>query len=98
MQLLKLTFKQDSHGSHSRFTTDTANYQEAIDILKGRFGNSQLIMNSHMEALLNLQSVSGTPASLKSMRHFLDTVESHVRSLRTLGVPQSHMVASSHQL
>ena len=39
-----------------------------------------------MEALLNLQSVSGTPASLKSMRHFLDTVESQVRSLRTLGV------------
>ena len=26
-----------------------ANYQEAIDILKGRFGNSQLIINSHME-------------------------------------------------
>ena len=34
-------------------TLTAANYDEAIATLKKRFGNSQLIVNRHMEALLN---------------------------------------------
>ena len=38
--------------------TTSANYDEAIAILQERFANKQLIINSHMEALLNLMHVS----------------------------------------
>ena len=35
-----------------------ANYEEAIVILKSRFGNKQQIINRHMDILLNLPSVN----------------------------------------
>ena len=35
----------------------SANYQEAVDNLKNRFGNQQQIVNAHMNALLNLTKV-----------------------------------------
>ena len=34
-----------------------ANYTEAVSILRKRFGNSQLIVNRHMEALLAITTV-----------------------------------------
>ena len=63
-----------------------ANYDEAISTLKKRFGNSQLIVNQHMEALLNVGTVS-SHHDIKGLRKLNDTVESHVRGLRALGVP-----------
>ena len=36
----------------------SSNYKEAIDILKQRFRNKQLIINRHMEALLQLNAVT----------------------------------------
>ena len=32
-----------------------ANYEEAVSILKKRFGNKQQIINKHMDALLSLE-------------------------------------------
>ena len=37
------------------------NYREAIEILSQRFGNKQIIISSHMEALLKLQPVDTMP-------------------------------------
>ena len=34
-----------------------ANYENAIEILRDRFAQRNIIVNSHMEALLNLQKV-----------------------------------------
>ena len=36
----------------------SANYEEAISILKRRFGNKQIITNKHMEGLLNMAPVT----------------------------------------
>ena len=36
----------------------TANYSEAIDTLKKRFGNKQQIISRHMDTLLELESVT----------------------------------------
>ena len=63
-----------------------ANYDEALSILKKRFGNSQLIVNQHMEALLSVGTVS-SHHDIKGLRKLNDTVESHVRGLCALGVP-----------
>ena len=62
-----------------------SNYEEAIDILKARFGNKQQIINRHMEILLNLESVTSR-YHVRSLRQVHDTVESNVRSLKSLRV------------
>lgn len=67
-------------------TITSANYDEAIATLKKRFGNPQLIVNRHMEALLGVTAVS-SHLDIKGLRKLHDTVEAHVRGLRALGVP-----------
>ena len=38
----------------SGLTCSSANYEEAVAILKRRFGNEQLIVNRHMDSLVKL--------------------------------------------
>ena len=61
------------------------NYEEAIDILKARFDNKQQIINRHMEILLNFESAI-SHYHVRSLRQLHDTVESNVKSLKSLGV------------
>ena len=64
----------------------SANYTEAVDILKKRFGNKQLIVSKHnMESLLSVETVA-SDESLKALRRLYDSVESNIRSLKALGV------------
>ena len=69
-------------------TLTSANYEEAIATLRRRFGNKQLIVNRHMDLLLNLKGVT-SQHNLKGLRQLCDVVESNVRGLRALGVPSS---------
>ena len=57
------------------------NYKIAVEILKERYGNKQYIIDLHYSILMNL-----TPPNnrTESLRHFLDTVEKHFRSLDIL--------------
>ena len=66
-------------------TITSANYDEAIATLKKRFGNPQLIVNRHMEALLGVMAVP-SHLDIKGLRKLHDTVEAHVRGLRALVV------------
>ena len=61
----------------------TANYEEAIAILKSTFGNKQMIISKHMESLLNMAPVSSNH-DLKGLRKICDPVEVHVRGLKAL--------------
>ena len=71
----------------SGLSITTANYDEAVTILKRRFGNKQLIINRHMETLLNVNSVkSGPSGNTQPLRQLYDLIESQVRSLNSLGV------------
>ena len=60
------------------------NYNTALDLLENRFANPQLLISSHMDALLKLQASSS--GDIRSIRRLYDTIESHIRSLKTLGV------------
>ena len=71
--------------SISGLTLTSANYDEAIATLKRRFGNTQLIVSKHMDALLNLP-ITNSHHDLKGLRRLYDSVEAHVRGLRALGV------------
>lgn len=53
----------------------STNYDEAISILKKRFGNHQLIVNRHMEALLEVNAVS-SHLDIKGRLH--DNVDTHI--------------------
>ena len=53
--------------------------------MKARFGKKQQITNRHMEILLNLDTVT-SHYHVRSLRQLYDTVESNVRSLKSLGV------------
>ena len=63
-----------------------ANYEEAITILKTRFGNKQMIVNKHTDDLINMAPVYSNH-DLRGMRRLYDLVEVHVRGLKALGVP-----------
>ena len=71
----------------SGLTRSSANYEEAVAILKRRFGNKQLIVNQHMNSLVKLEPVS-SQHDVKALRRFYDAVESNVRGLKALGVPR----------
>ena len=66
-------------------TLTAANYQEAVEVLKERFGNKQQIIDKHMDALLSIEAVS-SDTNLKALRRLYDVVESQVRGLKSLGV------------
>ena len=62
-----------------------ANYDEAVAILKKRFGNKQVIIRSHMEDLTHLPGVT-EEKDTKKLRHLYDQIEGSLRSLKGLGV------------
>ena len=69
----------------SGLTLSSANYSEAISVLKGRYGNKQKIIALHMDTLLNLESVT-SQHNLTSIRRLYDQIEANIRGLRSLGV------------
>ena len=58
------------------------NYVPAVTLLQERFGKQFKIVDAHMDALLNVPAPSNT---LNSLQSFYDTIQSHKRSLSTLG-------------
>ena len=62
------------------FPLTDANYSHSVEILKERFGQTQKIVNAHMQALLNL------PTPRNTMRAFYDSIESHIRGLSSIGI------------
>ena len=77
-------------------THSAASYQDAISILKRRFGNRQLIVSKHMETLLNIDPVT-SDQNLKGLMKLYTDVEANTRSLKALGVePETYgaMLAS----
>ena len=67
------------------------NYVEALNLLKERFGNTQLIINAHVSQLMKTSVVE--EGNVHRLRNVLDTVESHVRALSNQGVNKEHFGA-----
>lgn len=82
---LRSLLERTAHEAISGLTLSAANYHEAVAILKKSFGNKQQIIAKHMDTLLNMEPVTSVH-NLKGLRRLHDDVESHVRSLKALGV------------
>ena len=66
-------------------TLSDVNYQQALDHLKNRFVNPQLIISSHMESLYKLKEVD-TVHDIQRVRNLCDKIESNIRGLMGLGI------------
>ena len=61
------------------------NYKVALELLKKRFGDDQVLISAHMNALLKLDSVRSIK-DIQSLRKSFDNIEAQIRSLQNLGV------------
>ena len=69
----------------SGFSVTAANYSAAVKCLKERFGDKRVIVNCHMDSLVNLQPVR-SENDIKGIRFLFDKVQSHLRVLEALDV------------
>ena len=63
----------------------SANYSVALEVLRERFAQKQIIINSHMESLIKLKPVN-VISDVKGIRAVFDSVEIQVRGLECLGI------------
>ncbi|XP_006819849.1 uncharacterized protein LOC102803860 [Saccoglossus kowalevskii] len=60
----------------------SANYKEALQLLKDRYGQPHKLISCHMTALWQLPKPNTTIVSIRS---FYDSLETHIRGLKSLG-------------
>ena len=68
-------------------TTTEANYEAAIELLQKRFGDSQIIISGHHDALLKIMPLHSSK-DIKEFRN-LNKGEVHMRGLQSLNLPTS---------
>ena len=73
------------------FLLTNDNYREALNLLKERFGNTQLIINTHLSQLMKPGIVE--EGNVSKLRNFFNTAESHTRTLSNQGVNKEHFGA-----
>ena len=57
----------------------SANYKDALDLLKRRFAEKQLIISARMERLLKLPSIPSE--DIRKLGKLLDLIEAQIRAL-----------------
>ena len=92
LECLKAQCEGTAYQAVAGFELSDANYKTVVDILKGRFGQRQTILDSHIDALLSVNTL-GRHADIADVRKFYDTVEAHCRGLQAIGVdPKSYSI------
>ncbi|XP_064643603.1 uncharacterized protein LOC135497698 [Lineus longissimus] len=86
-QYLKRQLKGEAARTIHGLALTNLNYAHAMEILRKRYGQRHKIVAATMKALMELPVT--TSADAKGLRHFYDTLESHVRTLDTLEKDQS---------
>ena len=79
---LKAQLMGDASRAVTGFPLTNSNYEQAVTLLRERFGQPNKIINAHMQALLDLPK---PVYELSSLQVFYDTMENHVRGLESLG-------------
>ena len=69
----------------SGLSISAANYVQAIELLKDRYGNSQVLISAYMKKFVLLPKIKNND-DIKGLRNLYDHVESSVRNLQTLKV------------
>ena len=69
-------------------TLTDKNYDEAVKILRDRFGNKQLLISANMKKILSIKAVCNS-SNIEKIRAMFNDVEACVRNLRSLNVAQT---------
>ena len=85
---LKSLLIEPARSAISRFALTSANYNEAIDLLKRRYGKKNAIQKAHIQELMNIKPVSNDRDTEK-LRKLYDTCETNYRGLKALGVNET---------
>lgn len=83
---LKSLLKRSAAATIAGLLLTDCNYNSAIELLTNLFGNEQVIISSHMGALLKLPFL-GSTTDVRKLRQTYDEIEAHVRGLLALEVP-----------
>ncbi|XP_077528119.1 uncharacterized protein LOC144139709 [Haemaphysalis longicornis] len=59
-------------------------YNDAVQLLKKRFGNEELLIQEHFKKLIDLKPVRSSE-DVRGLRRLHDTLAAHIRGLETLG-------------
>ena len=65
-------------------TLTKENYSAAVKLLKERFGDEQVIIQAHMDALLALEKVE--EGNVTELRKLCDVIEVHIRNLQNFQI------------
>ena len=74
---LKSVLKGQALSAVSGLALTSSNYNEAVEILKRRYGNKQLLISTHMEKILSIPSVTSIN-DLAKIREVYDEIEGPV--------------------
>ena len=77
---LKAQLRSEAERCISGLALTNPNYDQAITLLKDRFGQQNKIIDAHMQKLIDLPSPT---LSLSSLRNFYDKIETSIRVIRT---------------
>ena len=67
----------------SGLTTIAESYNEAVELLKQRYGNTQILINTHMQQFVSLPVIKSVN-DVKGLRKLYENVKSSVKNLKTL--------------
>ena len=84
-QFLKSVSEKTAAETISGLPLTSSNYLEAIELLKARYSNKQIITSKHMDTLMQLPGVSSSE-DLRKLRFIYDKTEGIVRSLQGIGI------------
>ena len=80
---LKGYLKGEALSAVSGLTLNSEHYKDAIQLLRDRFGNEQIVISAHMESLLKINKIKSRE-NIKGLRMLYNHVESCVRNLPSL--------------
>ena len=84
LEYLKTQCEGPAYQAITGLELSDANYQIAVDMLKGRFCQRQIILNSHIVHFKKRNEVKS--GDVIELRKFYDAIEIHCRGLQSLGV------------
>ncbi|GFU18809.1 uncharacterized protein NPIL_266261, partial [Nephila pilipes] len=67
----------------SGFALTESNYDAALELLKTRFGQKNLLINAHLGSLLSITPIKNT-SDTNSLRKLYDRAETEIRNLESL--------------
>ena len=82
---LKSFLCDSAKGCISGLSLSSANYYEALELLKQRYGNPQMLINAYMKRFVQLPMIKNNN-DIIGLRQLYDQVESSVRNLKSLAV------------